>query len=93
MSNNITVLLVLTADDLVKKYGSKDQFVATLVDGQGKAYANQKIEFNINGIFYIRTTDSVGQAKLNINLPVGEYIITSKYENGATVSNKITVKN
>ena len=63
-----------------------------MVDGQGKAYANQKIEFNINGVFYIRTTDSAGEAKLNIDLPVGEYIITSKYENGATVSIKLLLK-
>ena len=34
----------MTAKDLVKKYGAPDQFVATLVDGQGKAYAGQTVE-------------------------------------------------
>ena len=91
VSNNITVLPVLTAEDLTKKYGTKDQFAAILVDGQGKAYANQTVTFNINGVFYNRTTDSLGQAKLNINLMPGEYIITSSY-NGTNVANKITVK-
>ena len=90
VANNIKVLPVLTAKDLTKKYGTPDQFVATLVDGQGKAFANQKIEFNINGVFYYRTTDNNGQAKLNINLMAGQYIITSSY-NGAVIGNTVTV--
>ena len=90
VSNKIKVLPVLTAKDITKKYGSPDQFVASLVDGQGKPYANQKIEFNINGVFYYRTTDSSGQAKLNINLMAGQYIITSSY-NGASIANTVTV--
>ena len=91
ISNNITVLLVLSAENLTKNYGTKDQFVATLVDGQGSPYANQTVTFNINGVFYNRTTDSSGQAKLNINLMPGEYIITSSY-NGTNVANTVTVK-
>ena len=90
VSNNITVLPVLTAEDLTKKYGTDDPFEAKLVDGEGKAYANQKIEFNINGVFYYRVTDNGGVAKLNINLQAGEYIITSRYED-AVISNKVTV--
>lgn len=90
VSNKITVLPVLTASDLTKKYGTSDAFEAKLVDGQGNPYENQKIEFNINGVFYYRTTDDGGVAKLNINLQAGEYIITSSY-NGAAISNKVTV--
>ncbi|WP_296889833.1 right-handed parallel beta-helix repeat-containing protein [uncultured Methanobrevibacter sp.] len=90
VSNNIKVLPVLTATDLVKKYGTMTPFEANLVDGQGKAYANQKIEFNINGIFYYRNTDGNGVAKLNINLMAGEYIITSTY-NACSISNKVTI--
>ena len=90
VSNNIKVLPILNATDLTKKYGTSDQFVATLVDGQGKAYSEQKVQFNINGIFYYRTTDAFGQAKLNINLMPGEYIITSSY-NGSSIANKITI--
>ncbi|MBQ9026139.1 MAG: hypothetical protein IJ104_07180, partial [Methanobrevibacter sp.] len=90
VSNNIKVLPTLTAQDLTKTYGTKDQFVANLVDGQGKPYANQKIEFNINGVMYYRTTDSQGNAKLNINLLPGEYIITSKY-NDAVIGNTVKV--
>ena len=90
VSNNVRVLPVLTAKDLAKKYGTKDQFVATLVDGQGKPYAKQTVTFNINGVFYSRVTESSGQAKLNINLMAGEYIITSTY-NGCNIANKITI--
>ena len=39
---------------------------------------------------YNRTTNETGKAKLNINLMVGEYIITSSY-NGANIANKVTV--
>ena len=90
VSNNIKVLPVLTAQDMVKKYGAPDQFVATLVDGQGNPYARQTVQFNINGVLYNRVTDSAGQAKLNINLMPGQYIITSSY-NGSSISNKITI--
>ena len=90
VSNNVKVLPVLTASDLTKKYGTTDPFVATLVDGQGNPYANQKVEFNINGVFYYRTTESNGQAKLNINLQPGQYIITSGY-NGAYIGNTVTI--
>ena len=48
------------------------------------------ISFNINGVMYNRITDSEGHAKLNINLPAGEYIITSSY-NGCNIANNITV--
>ena len=90
VSNNITVLPVLNATDLNKKYGTPDPFVVTLVDGQGMPYAGQNVTFNINGVFYTKTTDDVGNAKLNINLMAGEYIITSSY-NGANIANKVTV--
>ncbi|WP_296895462.1 Ig-like domain-containing protein, partial [uncultured Methanobrevibacter sp.] len=89
-SNNITVLPVLSANDLTMKYLDGTQFKANLVDGQGKPYAEQTIQFNVNGILYNRVTDSNGQAALNIRLPPGEYIITSSF-NGCNIANKITV--
>lgn len=90
VSNNIEVLPVLSAEDLIKQYGTSKQFVATLLDGQGQPYKNQEITFNLNGVLYKRTNDDNGQAKLNINLPYGKYIITSSY-NGCNVANTITV--
>ena len=85
VANNITVLPVLSASDLKMKYMDGSKFKATLLDGQGKPYAEQKVQFNVNGVLYNRGTDSNGQAELNIRLPAGEYIITS--------NNSIEVKN
>ena len=90
VSNNITVLPVLSAEDLTKKYGTSDQFVAHLLDGQGNPYGDQKISFNVNGVLYYRYTSSGGDAKLNINLMPGEYIITSGYD-GTNIANTIKV--
>ena len=90
VSNNIKVLPVLNASDITMKYRDGTQFKATLVDGQGKAYANQQVEFNINGVFYKRTTDANGVAKLNVNLQAGKYIVTSSY-GGFSIANTVTV--
>ena len=89
-SNNIKVLPVLSADDLVMSYKDGSQFTAHLLDGEGNAYAGQTVAFNVHGILYNRTTDSNGDAKLNINLMSGEYIITSSY-NGANIANTIKI--
>ncbi|WP_157064624.1 Ig-like domain repeat protein [Methanobrevibacter millerae] len=91
VSNNIKVLPTIKAQDLTKKYGVSSPFTATLLDGTGKALANEKVTFNINGVFYTRTTDADGIAKLNINLQAGKYIITSSY-NGLNVANTVTVQ-
>ena len=90
VSNTIRVLPILITDNLVKEYGSSNQFVAKLVDGQGNARSGEVVTFNINGVFYNRTTDSLGNARLNINLLPGEYIITSTYDDFA-ISNYVKV--
>ncbi|WP_407381262.1 hypothetical protein [Methanobrevibacter sp.] len=90
VANNITVIPTLTAEDVSMTYLDGTQFKAKLVDGQGNALAGEKIEFNINGVFYYRTTDSEGIASLNIRLIPGEYIITSVYEN-AVIANTIKI--
>ena len=91
VSNSIKVLPVLSADDLVMKYRDGSQFKAKLVDGQGKPYVGQSVQFNVNGVLYNRISGSDGMAKLNINLMPGEYIITSSY-NGSSIANKITIR-
>ncbi|WP_407379598.1 Ig-like domain repeat protein [Methanobrevibacter sp.] len=92
VSNSITVKPVLNASDLTKQYGVASPFAVTLVDGQGLAYAGQTITFNINGVFYNRTTNADGIARLNINLIPGEYIITSMYQPiSAVIANTVKV--
>ena len=90
VSNTINVLSVLEANDLVMRYHDGSQFKAKVLDGQGRPYAGQTVKYNINGVFYTKTTDGDGIAALTINLPAGEYIITSMY-NGLNVANKVTV--
>ena len=90
-SNTITVLPILEAKDIEMKYRDGTKFEVKLLDGKGNPFANQFVTFNINGVFYNRTTDENGIARLNINLMAGEYIITSTYSNGAALSNKITI--
>ena len=89
-SNNITVLSNLCANDLdmFQKDGSK--FLVKLLDDNGNRLGGKSITFNVNGVFYNRTTDSNGIARLNINLNAGNYIITSIYD-GLSISNNIKI--
>ena len=90
VSNKITVLPILEAEDLVMQYRDGSTFDVILLNGQGNPLANAGVTFNINGVFYDRTTNENGVARLNINLMSGEYIITSSY-NGCNIANKITI--
>lgn len=90
VSNKITVLPVLKTEDMQMDYHDGSTFNVYLVDGQGSPLNGESITFNINGVFYERTTDENGIARLNINLMAGEYIITSTY-NGNNIANKITI--
>ena len=89
---NAKVTPTIISNDLVKVYRNSSQFYAYFTDSQGNALTNTLVTFNINGVFYNRTTNASGWAKLNINLPQGEYIITSyNWVTGETCSNKINV--
>ena len=90
-SNTIRVLNVLSASDMSMTYRDGSKFNVTLLDGQGIPYANQELTFNINGVFYTRTTNELGVASLNINLQAGNYIITSTY-NGLSIANTIKIQ-
>ena len=89
-SNKITVLSILEAKDLTKKFSEPKAFTVKLLDGTGKPCAGKTITFNINGVFYYRVTNSNGVASLNINLPQGTYIATASY-NGQNIARKVVV--
>ena len=90
--NIVTVLSTITDNNNLTKYYKNDsQYTVKILDSQGNAVgAGENVTFNINGVFYTRTTNESGIAKLNINLEPGEYIITADY-NGCTVANTIKV--
>ena len=90
VSNSIKVNQILFAENLNKLFKTSNPFELTLFDGQGKLYANKNVTFNINGVYYNRTTNADGVAKLNINLDPNKYVITSIF-NGLSISNNIEV--
>ena len=45
----------------------------------GNPLSGVNVSFNINGVFYTRTTNESGYANLNIRLQPGEYIVTAEY--------------
>ncbi|MBO6274586.1 MAG: peptidase C1, partial [Methanobrevibacter sp.] len=92
VSNKITVKPVILTSDVTMYYKDGTTFKATILDGMGNVLPGVEVTFNINGVFYQRTTNSSGVANLNINLQSGKYIITSMY-NGLGVSNTITIRN
>ncbi len=92
VENNVTVLPTLIAKNLVKYFRNASQFYISLIDGEGKPVAGKIITLNVNGVFYNRTTDENGTAKLNINLLPGDYILTAIDPlTGLMVSYNITV--
>ena len=92
-NNTITVLpRIVENNDLEKFYRNESQYWIKVLDDEGNpAKANEIVTFNINGVFYNRTTNASGYVKLNINLQPGDYVITAEYK-GCKVSNNITVK-
>ena len=82
----------LIADNLVKYFRNTSQFFISLIDGEGNHVTGKNITMNINGVFYNRTTNENGTAKLNINLAPGEYILTATDPlTGLMMSYNITV--
>lgn len=75
-NNTVSILSTLLSKDIVKYYRNGTQFYATVLDFKGNPLANTTVMFNINGVFYNKTTDENGTAKLNIWLRPGKYIIT-----------------
>lgn len=64
----IKVLPTILADNLVKYYLNGSQFYVKVIDGSGNPIVNTNVSMNINGVFYVRQTNSEGIATLNIKL-------------------------
>ena len=87
---NITVKSLIVQNDLTKYYLNASRFQATIYNKDGSLAVNKNVTFNINGVFYIRTTDAYGVVSLAINLRPGDYIITTIFD-GLDIGNKVTV--
>ena len=87
---NITVKSLIVQCDLTKYYLNASKFEATVYNKDGSLAVNKNVTFNINGVFYTKTTDKNGVASLGIALRPGNYTITTMYD-GLDIGNKVTV--
>ena len=87
---NITVKSLIVQSDLTKYYLNASKFEATVYNKDGSLAVNKNVTFNINGVFYTKTTDKNGVASLGIALRPGNYTITTMYD-GLDIGNKVTV--
>ena len=80
VDSTITVKSTVSGNNVTKIFKNATQYYATFVDTKGNLMKNTEVKFNINGVFYTRTTDENGVAKMNINLPPKDegYIITAE---------------
>jgi len=99
MEDNLTVNSILnvkstiSSSDIVKIFRNETQYSAKFVDAKGNLLTNANVTFNINGVFYTKTTNDKGIAGLNIRLYPGNYIITAiNPVNGEQIGNKVIVK-
>ena len=87
---NITVKSLIMQNDLTKYYLNASKFEATVYNKDGSLAVNKNVTFNINGVFYTKTTDKNGVASLGIALRPGNYTITTMYD-GLDIGNKVSV--
>ena len=87
---NITVKSLIVQSDLTKYYLNASKFEATVYNKDGSLAVNKNVTFNINGVFYTKTTDKNGVASLGIALRPGNYTITTMYD-GLDIGNKVSV--
>lgn len=90
----LEVLSTIDSSDLIKLYGSGNQYFAIFKDLNGKALMDTQVFFKILGKTYNYTTLPNGVVRLNINLNVGTYSITAiNPVTGESKINKITIFN
>lgn len=87
---NITVKSLIESNDLTKYYRNDSNFEVKIYNKDGTLAINKEVTFNINGVFYQKTTDSNGIARLCIALRPGNYIITTIVD-GLDIGNNINV--
>lgn len=93
---------ILAYDFMTSDYSS-DSYTVRLIDEDGNPIANENIWFILNdGTIFIVPTNGAGQASFAVNLPFGNYTVTSRFSPsspdtvndyyGCENASKITVK-
>ena len=89
---NIIVKNTIEAFDVVKLYGSDTKYYAIFCDAAGKLLANANVKISVGSKTYTVKTMSNGIASLNLNLKVGNYIVTAMNPvTGEKLSSKLFV--
>ena len=83
--------LIVKAADLVKYYSGAEKFTVKVTDSDGKAQSGKSVKISINGKDYTQTTDSNGNAAVDVNLNVGVYEATATCY-GQTAKATVTIK-
>lgn len=83
--------LIVKAADLVKYYSGAEKFTVRVTDSDGKAQSGKSVKISINGADYTQTTDSNGNAAINVDLKVGVYEATATCY-GQTAKATVTIK-
>lgn len=86
----------LSAKDTIGYESFSTQITATL-NSNGTALDSKPVIFNVKGVNYTRTTDSLGNAVLDINLAKGTYTVNyfflgDNYTNPSNASATVTIK-
>ena len=76
-TNKLTVINSINSQDMSRAYNSQMDYKATFYNVDGTFLTNKLVAFEIGDKRYDVTTDSSGQAILNVGLAKGEYYITS----------------
>lgn len=80
-SNTVEVLPILVeGHDLTMYYRNDSVYSIRVLDDVGNPLANADVTFNINGVFYTRTSNATGYANLNLRLEPDRYIVTAEYK-------------
>ncbi|WP_238524486.1 chitobiase/beta-hexosaminidase C-terminal domain-containing protein [Methanobrevibacter smithii] len=79
----------LEVNDLVMYYKNGSKFNVVLKDSSDNVLVNKNVIINVNGVNYIRTTNNLGFASLNIRLLPGFYVV-NVYFNGDSDFNPST---
>ena len=92
LTTTFKILSTITSTDISKVYLDGRKFTATFLKSNGKALANKKVKFKINGKKYTVKTNSKGKASLSLtSLKKGTYKITSYNTDGLTKVNTVKV--
>lgn len=89
---NVVEVLPILVDghNLTKYYRNDSVYSIKVLDDVGNPLPGVDVVFNINGVFYTRTSNATGYANLNLRLQPGQYIVTAEYKTFMS-SNIITV--